>query len=185
MQDGTELWQADVEKAYDAVFSMDGMDLYVGGTTLSVWSVETGERAKTVSELQTGMLAITENGRFIAAPQATNWDTEPSVAIWETSTWRCVRRIKGVQSPALSLAFSNSGVESPLFLFAGTRDGVVMVVNVASGKIYMQRVVPDGKMCSIVVDPDNDLVFTAERNNNDYLEHVRQWSLSAWIERVK
>jgi hypothetical protein len=108
-------------------FSPDGLRIAVASQGVGIWDVTTGVREIVLPHFNEGntkqKVAFSPDGRTLATTD------QSEIKLWETTTWKLLKTLKGHKEGVRSLAFSPDGQ----WLASGA-DGVVKLWQVATAK---------------------------------------------------
>ena len=123
----------------EVVFSPDGKMLITGsgdfGTpteSLAMWNVNTGEKIAAIEGLGISSVAISLNGKMLAAGQETYTGDDLNaynVQLWDVATQTLAATLEGHYSKVFAVDFSPDGT----LLVSGSNDGTIRLWDVATG----------------------------------------------------
>jgi WD40 repeat protein len=141
-----------------ATFSPDDKFALTDGTdrALRVWRTKTGALIRVVQNISAGPLALSQDGRLLAAPTASG-----AIGIWSAATFRPLRDLKH-GGPFNAASFSPDG---RLIATAG-EDNFARIWNAGNGSIArILRGHKDG-LTDVQFSPDGKLLVTASRDHD-------------------
>jgi WD40 repeat protein len=165
------------EDTVDAVtFSPDGKYLVVtdvGG--ILVWNPQTGRQIRSIdfndNAVDVNCAVFSPDGRLLAAGSGTSdSDKEIDVKVWNTTTWRCVYRLKAHEHSVNGIYFSPDGRT----LMIGGGNGKLKLVNTATWRVVRAITLTNG-IKSLAISSDGKRLATG-----DFGGKVTLWDTGAW-----
>ncbi|HKB39988.1 MAG TPA: WD40 repeat domain-containing protein, partial [Gemmataceae bacterium] len=149
-----------------AAFSPDGRRAYSSpGQGLVVWDVATGKEVKTVPEFETihGLGISPDGQRALCVGDGNN-----TVALWDLTTWRLLRRLQGHGSQVCAFAFAPDGRRA----LTASLDRTVRLWDLETGKQIRELVGGDMECGAVAISLDGRLGLTG---STDHI--IRLWDL--------
>ena len=164
-------------------FGPEGRRLVSGGTdqSIRIWDVASGglEHRLTVSHVEQNALAVSRDGRWLAATDFSS--LKAVIRLWELATGREARHFDIRGSTAYAIAFSPDGQRLACvaqLYGSGGRRSEVQVWDTATGKEWRTLAVVGQTMSCLAFSPDGRMLATNSADGNLHL-----WELASGRER--